>query len=110
MGEMAIKASKAMGGGILGIDMMEDENQKSISSGAFFLQILRGIIDSYPILFGKGNGEAEKDDSASKWGWLITIDNLAKGYENWNYYFDMNIVEFLNLVCFHIDKTEKKDA
>ena len=32
MEEMAIKASKAMGGGILGIDMMEDEERGNSST------------------------------------------------------------------------------
>jgi len=37
----------------------------------------------------------------SKYGWLYTVDNLTNGRpELWEFYFEMNIIEFLNRLAY----------
>lgn len=39
------------------------------------------------------------------WGWLATIDELARGErERWDYFLQMNLVEFFNEMAFRKDK------
>lgn len=45
---------------------------------------------------------------AQKWGWYNTIDELfAKGDRSkYDYYFKMNVFDFLNHLCFLLDKQD----
>jgi len=62
----------------------------------------------YTSLFGDA-GEASETSGGervetfiTKYGWLNAVDNLTNGRpELWDYYFDMNIIEFLNRLAFH---------
>ena len=37
----------------------------------------------------------------TKYGWLYTVDNLTNGRpELWEFYFNMNIIEFLNRLAY----------
>jgi hypothetical protein len=41
------------------------------------------------------------------WGWYVTLDNLSNGCpEKWEYYYDMKLIEFLNLLLYYKDKEE----
>ena len=78
------------------------------------MQVLQGISRQYPNLFGGGseqsNGESEANIGQTfetKWGWIVAINNLANNDRGkWDYYFDMNIIEFLNTLVFFKDKSE----
>ena len=56
-----------------------------------------------------GGGEADGGDEPvtfrTHWGWLATVDDLAKGDRSkWEYYLDMNLIEFFNTLAFQKDK------
>jgi hypothetical protein len=58
----------------------------------------------------EGNGTASSDGFGKKWGWVATVDNLANGDgTKWDYYWKLNVVEFLNRVTFAKDKQTKKE-
>jgi hypothetical protein len=39
--------------------------------------------------------------------WYVTLDNLSNGCpEKWEYYYDMKLIEFLNLLLYYKDKEE----
>lgn len=78
------------------------------------MQVLQGISRQYPNLFGIGSGESTGESEANigqtfetKWGWIVAINNLANNDRSkWEYYEDMNIIEFLNTLVFYKDKSE----
>jgi hypothetical protein len=72
------------------------------------LQGLTRIIYSYKNLFGGGSGSDSKGFE-SKWGYIVTIDNLAnRDATKWEYFFKMNVIEFLNLICYQIDREDNE--
>ena len=78
------------------------------------MQVLQGISRQYPNRFGIGSYEPTEENSTnsgqtfeSKWGWIVSINNLANNDRSkWSYYEDMNIIEFLNTLVFYKDKSE----
>jgi hypothetical protein len=77
------------------------------------LSILKQTIASYPNLFKSSAGENEEGDGrgkktfVQKWGWVTTIDNLSgRDLTKWDYFFDLPMTEFLNIVCYYIDREE----
>jgi uncharacterized protein YfaT (DUF1175 family) len=84
------------------------------------LSALRELNGRYSGLFskesGQGNGESEEDIEEvnqeeesyfQKWGWIITLDSLSQGdHSKWEYYTNLGVIEFLNVVSFQKDKTE----
>jgi hypothetical protein len=82
------------------------------------LQIFRGVAQQYPNLFGGGvaeSGEASEEQQTSgrtfeeKWGWIGVINNMANNDRSkWDFYFDLNVIEFLNTVVFYKDKSEEE--
>lgn len=53
----------------------------------------------------EGVEKTEEEDYFSKWGWVITLDALSQGdHSKWEYYTNMNVIEFLNIVSFQKDK------
>jgi hypothetical protein len=81
------------------------------------LQIFRGIAQQYPNLFGGGSREVNEDGNESpqsgrsfeeKWGWIAVINNMSNNDRSkWDFYFDLNVIEFLNTVVFYKDKSEE---
>jgi hypothetical protein len=81
------------------------------------LQIFQGIARQYPNLFGGGSSESSEggeEQSSSgrtfeeKWGWIATINNMSNNDRSkWDFYFDLNVIEFLNTVVFFKDKSEE---
>jgi hypothetical protein len=73
----------------------------------FFFVKLSQVRNAYSSLFGDSSERAETQSGAnvstfqSKYGWLYTVDNLTNGRpELWEFYFEMNIVEFLNRLAY----------
>ena len=74
------------------------------------------LVAAYPNLFGKADG-SEKEDFvdednwfATRYGWLATVDSVAKDRTQWDFYLNMPIVEFLNYLCFLRDKDEYQSS
>ena len=43
-----------------------------------------------------------------KWGWLRLVDMVSEATrDRWSSVFEMTAIEFLNIVCYTIDKREK---
>ena len=79
------------------------------------MQGLQKLVRSYRNLFDSESSNDEEgygeDDEpithAEHWGWLATIDQLARGErERWEYFLNMNIVEFFNTLAFNKDKNK----
>ena len=46
-----------------------------------------------------------EESFASHWGWFLVLDNLSNSDRTkWDYFLNMNIIEFLNTLCFYKDK------
>lgn len=86
------------------------------------MQNLRKLVGRYPNLFteaGEGGGAEGEEDTGedegvetvdSHWGWINTIDDIANGErKDWDYYLNMNLIEFFNEVAFRKDKKEKQN-
>ena len=57
----------------------------------------------------EADGGDEPVTFRSHWGWLATIDDLAKGDRSrWEYYLNMKLLEFFNALAFMKDKQEEK--
>jgi hypothetical protein len=74
------------------------------------LQLLKGISGQYAGLFNSGIGESEADGGetfSQRWGWIVTLNNLSNNDRSkWDYYGEMNVIEFLNTVVFYKEKSE----
>lgn len=73
---------------------------------------LQQIIGRYKNLFPQsveGVGEETSgNEFIKKWGWVATIDNLANNDKTkWDYFFKLPIIQFLNLLSYHIDHSEE---
>ena len=79
------------------------------------MQILQGIIRSYPNLFGvtdtEGSEQSEQNIGQSfnqRYGWIAVINNMANNDRSkWEYFMELNLIEFLNAVVFFKDKAEE---
>ena len=50
----------------------------------------------------------EETTFAEHWGWIATVDELASGDRTkWEYYLNMNIVEFFNEMAYRKDRREQ---
>jgi hypothetical protein len=83
------------------------------------LESLTELDRRYARVYKQGNDEGDKDikpPSATSleektfheyWGWFTILDLMAGGdFTKWNYFLDMGVVEFLNLLSFMRDKIE----
>ena len=89
----------------------------------FFTEI-KNFNQSYSELFG-GNGisnheqEGEEGDAQhaegsedfhAKWGWVAHVDAVSEAtHETWERVWQMNLVEFLNIICYLKDKADFKN-
>ena len=86
----------------------------------FFLQSYRGFVSKYRGLFGKSNERSEGVDTERSserteqqkhldyWSWYVTLDNLSgKDRTKWDYFLNLPIIQFLNLLSYHIDHSEE---
>ena len=74
------------------------------------MQVLSDVNRQYHNLFG-GDGEANTESGGTtfyeKWGWIATINDITNNDRTkWDYFFKMNVIEFLNTVSFYKDKNE----
>lgn len=45
-----------------------------------------------------------------KWGWVAHVDSVSEAtHETWDKVWQMNVVEFLNIICYLKDKAEYKN-
>ena len=86
------------------------------------MQALKGLNERFGGLFtqraeedDEGDGEAEEGDRQrangfARWGWLITLDNIADGdYTKWQHFYDINVIEFLTVCSYHKAKNEERE-
>ena len=79
------------------------------------MQVLQGIIRSYPNLFGvtdiennEGSEQRSGQTFGERYGWIAVINNMANNDRSkWDYFFELNLIEFLNAVVFFKDKAEE---
>ena len=79
---------------------------------------LFGIEDEEKIEEGKDGGREDDDDGDSeetrnayqdKWGWIESVDTVSETIrEPWSVVFKMNIVEFLNILCYIKDRGDER--
>jgi hypothetical protein len=78
------------------------------------LQILQSISQKYGTLFGGnggGVGGQVEFQFREKWGWIATINDMCNNDRTkWDYFFQMNVIEFLNTISFYMDKSESDRA
>lgn len=60
---------------------------------------------------GEDDGSGEENtfakEFAKKWGWISSVDAVAKTVNtNWDVVFEKNVVEFLNILSYSRDKAE----
>jgi hypothetical protein len=74
-----------------------------------FLISLEKLNTEYKKLFEyRGGGETSK--SFSKWGWIITLDNLSNSdASKWNYYKNLNVIEGLNICMYYKSKSDEME-
>jgi len=77
------------------------------------LESLAGINKKYSRLWeqptdkSRGSNKGSGKGLGGVWGWHVTLDNLSNGRpEMWQHYYDMGIIEFLNLLLYYKDKEE----
>ena len=55
------------------------------------------------------NATVDEDNETfrNRWGWIATINDMSNNdITKWDYFFKMNVIEFLNTVSFFKDKGE----
>ena len=82
------------------------------------------INQGFPNLFGQGDkedseqvDEGETDETGAgdafqdKWGWIANVDNVSETCRcSWDAVWEMTALEFLNILAYRKDKTEKEKA
>lgn len=55
------------------------------------------------------SGETTPNSFSDKWGWIHAVDEVSETTrESWETVFKMNIVEFLNILCYIRDKAAEE--
>ncbi len=74
------------------------------------MRVLQDVNRQYANLYGGTDGEPTQGSEATfhgKWGWIATINDMANNDRTkWDYFFKMNVIEFLNTTSFYKDKGE----
>lgn len=81
----------------------------------FFFDDYKNIISSYSSFFEQADEEEHNEKPIVKASegdtWLMWIDKLSNGNgRDWNYFLEMNAIEFLNRLSFLKRKAEFEDA
>ena len=87
----------------------------------FFSENLSQLNKEYSVLFGIEDGEGEDGEGeggeesttgntfSDKWGWIYQVDTVSETVRvSWDVVFKMNIIEFLNILCYTKDKKEEE--
>ena len=57
--------------------------------------------------FGGGGYQSFKKEYQKRWGWQSVVDSISeKRRITWEQVYDMNIIEFLNMMCYIKDSSE----
>lgn len=60
---------------------------------------------------GDNGNDSDSQEFTRKWGWISNIQSVADTmHKSWDDVFAMNIVEFLNVICYIKDKAERDKA
>lgn len=60
---------------------------------------------------GDNGNDSDNQEFSQKWGWISNVQSVADTmHKSWDDVFAMNVVEFLNVICFIKDKAEKDKA
>ena len=81
-------------------------------TAVFFFFALLEITETYRTLWNDGGNENTKESEKGNprtleqhYGWVVTLDRLTGGdRSNWDFYLNMNVIEFLNYLCYLKDK------
>jgi hypothetical protein len=79
------------------------------------LESLKGLNERFGGLFKQESETDEEPDEPiskgfSRWGWLITLDNLTDGdATKWNHYYGLNVIEFLTIVSYFKSKADEQE-
>jgi hypothetical protein len=63
-------------------------------------------------IYSAADGDDEEDEQVEndfydRYGWLVTVDELAKGDKTqWDFFFNLTVIEFLNMAGFEKAKAE----
>lgn len=80
----------------------------------FFFETSKRLVSNYRNLFAdrvdESGEEVESDVTFSNhWGWIEIVDRLAdKDRTKWDYFLNMNVIEFLNAVAYDVDRRKDK--
>jgi hypothetical protein len=75
-----------------------------------FLKSLEKLNASYKKLFDYRGGENTPSKTFSKWGWIITLDNLSNSdASKWNYYKALSVIEALNICSYYKAKADETE-
>jgi hypothetical protein len=78
----------------------------------FFLESLGRINKKYDRLWQQPTNKSRGNITGSgkgleQWGWYVTLDNMSNSRpETWQFYYEMKLLEFLNLLLYYKDKEE----
>ena len=87
----------------------------------FFYDRISDINKTYPVLFNQKSEqdgeeqsgiteEVERTGFADKWGWIDSIRVISDlVHSPWDEVFKMNIIEFLNLLCYSKDLAAERE-
>ena len=87
----------------------------------FFYDRISDINKAYPVLFNKKTEQDGEEQSgiteevggnsfADKWGWIDSIRVISDlVHSPWDEVFKMNIIEFLNLICYSKDLAAERE-
>lgn len=88
----------------------------------FFSESLSQLNKEYSVLFGiedeegeDGEGEGSKESTTGNtfgdsWGWIYQVDTVSETVRvSWDEVFKMNIIEFLNILCYIKDKKKEEE-
>lgn len=54
-------------------------------------------------------GDGRTDSGFSRWGWMITLDNIADGDPSkYPYFYELNVIEFLTTISYKKAKIEEE--
>ena len=79
------------------------------------MHVLQGIAKQYPNLFGVTSEPTDNESEANsgqtfreRYGWIAVVNNMANNDRSkWQYFFELNLIEFLNAVVFYKDKAQE---
>lgn len=78
------------------------------------MQSLSSLNKRFGVLFTEKDGDNDEGDERtisgfSRWGWMITLDNLSEGDPTkYPYFYELNVIEFLTVISYKKAKNEEE--